>query len=81
VPFIAAAQTTPDGQPQFVFLRQQPFTVEDVETFAACSIAPSATVISDGQWCFGAVQRVGADHERVVIYRGRRAEGVVSGGT
>ena len=26
VPFVAAVQTTPDGQPQFVCLRQQPFT-------------------------------------------------------
>ena len=34
--------------------------------FAARSIAPSATVISDGLWCFGAVRIVGADHERVV---------------
>ena len=65
VPFVAAVQTTPEGQPQFVCLRQQPFTHEEVATFAARSIAPSATVISDGLWCFGAVQMVGADHGRV----------------
>ena len=71
VPFVAAVQTTPDGQPQFVCLRQQPFTHEEVSVFAARSIAPSATVISDGLWCFGAVQIVGADHERVVTGGGK----------
>jgi hypothetical protein len=48
VPFVAAAQTTPDGQPQFVCLRQQPFTLEAVAVFAARSIAPSVTVITGG---------------------------------
>ena len=71
VPFVAAVQTTPEGQPQFVCLRQQPFTHEEVAVFAACSIAPSATVVSDGLWCFGAVQMVGADHERVVTGGGK----------
>ena len=52
VPFVAAVQTTPDGQPQFVCLRQQPFTTEEVAVFAAHSIAPTATVVSDGLWCF-----------------------------
>jgi hypothetical protein len=66
VPFVAAVQTTPDGQPQFICLRQQPFTIQEVATFAARSIAPSATVVSDGLWCFRAVQLVGADHERVI---------------
>ena len=71
VPFVAAVQTTPDGQPQFVCLRQQPFTHEEVAVFAARSIAPSATVVSDGLWCFGAVQLVGADHEPTVIGGGK----------
>ncbi len=71
VPFIAAVQTTPDGKPQFMCLRQQPFTNEEVAVFAASSIAPSATVVSDGLWCFGAVQIVGATHERVVTGGGR----------
>jgi ribosomal protein L37AE/L43A len=71
VPFVAAVQTTPDGQPQFVCLRQQPFTTEEVAVFAARSIAPSARVISDGLWCFGAVQIVGAEHQRVVTGGGK----------
>lgn len=71
VPFVAAVQTTSDGQPQFVCLRQQPFTNEEVAVFAARSIAPSATVVSDGLWCFRAVQIVGAEHERVVTGGGK----------
>ena len=71
VPFVAAVQTTPEGKPQFVCLRQQPFTHEQVAEFAARSIAPSATVVSDGLWCFGAVQLVGADHERHVTGGGK----------
>jgi hypothetical protein len=71
VPFVAAGQTTPEGQPQFVCLRQQPFTYEEVSVFAARSIAPSATVVSDGLWCFGAVQIIGAQHRRVVTGGGK----------
>jgi ribosomal protein L37AE/L43A len=71
VPFVAAVQTTPDGQPQFVCLRQQPFTAEEVAIFAAHSIAPTATVVSDGLWCFGAVRIVGAEHERLVTGGGK----------
>jgi len=71
VPFVAAMQTTPSGQPQWVCLRQQPFTHEAVAVFAARSIAPSARVVSDGLWCFGAVQMVGAEHERVLTGGGK----------
>ena len=71
IPFVAAVQTTPDCQPQFVCLRQQPFTHEEVAVSAARSIAPSATVVSDGLWCFRAVQIVGAEHERVVTGSGK----------
>lgn len=39
--------------------------------FAARSAAPAATVVTDGVWCFGAVQIVGADHERVVTGGGK----------
>lgn len=76
VPFVEAVQTTPDGQPQFVYLRRQPFTMEEVAVFAVRSIAPSATVVSDGLWCFGAVQIVGAEHERVVTGGGKTSTGL-----
>jgi ribosomal protein L37AE/L43A len=70
-PFVAAVQTTPDGQSQFACLRQQPFTTEAIAMFAASSVAPSATVVSDGLWCFGGVQIVGAEHERIVTGGGK----------
>ena len=66
VPFIAAVQTTPDGHPQVACFAQQPFTTEGVGAFAAKSLAPSATVVSDGLWCFRGVTLVGADHEPTV---------------
>jgi len=66
VPFIAAVQTTPDGQPQFACFAQQPFTTEEVAAFAAKSLATSATVVSDGLWCFRGVKIIGAEHERTV---------------
>jgi len=66
VPFIAAVQTTPEGQPQLACFSQQPFTTEEVAVFAAKSLATSASVASDGLWCFGGVKIVGAEHERIV---------------
>lgn len=71
VPFIAAVQTTRAGQPELVCLRQQPFTNDEMATFAARRVAPPATVVSDGLWCFGAVQLIGAEHERIVTGGGK----------
>ena len=70
VPFIAAVQTTPEGKPVCVCFAQQPFTTESVALFAAASLAPTAQVVSDGLWCFGAVKLIGAEHERVVTRGG-----------
>ncbi len=66
VPFLAAVQTTPDGKPIVACFAPRPFTASAVAAFAAQSLAPTAHVISDGLWCFGAVTAVGATHERVV---------------
>ena len=71
VPFVAAVQTTASGHPLFACLRQQPHTTEQVAVFAAQHIAPAATVISDGLWCFQATAIVGAEHERVVTGGGK----------
>lgn len=71
VPIVAAVQTTPEGQPVVACLRQQPHTAEEVAVFAAAHLAPSANVVSDGLWCFGAVQIVGAEQERVVTGGGK----------
>src|SRR5207237_8370405 len=50
-----------------------PHTGEEIAVFAAQHIATSATVVSDGLWCFRAAQIVGAEHERVVTGSGKRA--------
>jgi hypothetical protein len=71
VPIVAAVQTTASGHPLFACLRQQPHTTEQVAVFAAQHIAPSATVVSDGLWCFGATAIVGAEHVRVVTGGGK----------
>ena len=71
VAFVAAVQTTPGGQPVVACLRRQPHTEQEVAVFAASHIAPTATVVSDGLWCFGATTVVGAEHERHVTGGGK----------
>ncbi len=71
VPFVAAVQTTADGRPLYAGLSQQPPTNEAMAAFAASHISPSATVVSDGLWCFGAATLVGAEHERIVTGGGK----------
>lgn len=71
VPIVAAVQTTAHGQPIVACLRQQPHTEEEVAVFAAHHIATSATVVSDGLWCFRATAIVGAAHERIVTGGGK----------
>ena len=71
VPVVAAVQTTASGQPVVACLRQQPHTIKEVAVFAAQHLAPSATVVSDGLWCFRGIEIVGAEHERVVTGGGK----------
>jgi ribosomal protein L37AE/L43A len=73
VPIVAAVQTTPAGHPLLACLRQQPHTEQEVAVFAAHHIGPSATVVSDGLWCFRAVGLIGAEHERHVIGAGQNS--------
>ena len=71
VPIVAAVQTTPSGLPVVACLRQQPHTEEEVAVFAATHLATSATVVSDGLWCFRATTLIGAGHERIVTGGGK----------
>jgi len=73
VAFLAAVQTTDDGQARYVCFSCQPFTTEAVALFAAKSLATSARVVSDGLWCFGAVKMIGVEHERIVTGGGPRS--------
>jgi ribosomal protein L37AE/L43A len=71
VPLVAAVQTTPAGHPIAACLRQQPHTKAEIALFAAQHLAPSATVVSDGLWCFRATTIVGLHHERMVTGGGK----------
>jgi hypothetical protein len=71
VPLVAAVQTTPAGHPITACLRQQLHTQEEIALFAAQHLAPSATVVSDGLWCFRATTIVGAEHKRIVTGGGK----------
>ena len=70
VPFIVAVQTTEAGQPVLACFAQRPFTKQALEEFAAKSLAPPVTVVSDGLWCFTAVKAT-AVHERIVTGHSR----------
>ena len=65
VPFIAAVQTTNDGQPVLVCFAQAPFTKKALSDFATKSLARPLTVVSDGLVCFTALQEAGV-HEVTV---------------
>ena len=67
VPFVAAVQTSPDGQPLYACFARQPLTTEAVAIWAAKSLATSAHVVSDGLWCFRSVKIIGAHHQPTVI--------------
>ena len=71
VPFVAAVQTSGEGRPLYACLSPQPPTREAMAAFAARHIAASATVVSDGLWCFCAATVVGAEHERIVTGGGK----------
>lgn len=70
VPFIAAVQTTEDGQPVLACFAQCPFTKEAVLEFAAKSLVRPLTVVSDGLGCFAAAEHAGV-HERIVTGGGK----------
>lgn len=70
VPFIAAVQTTEDGQASRVCFAPCRFTTEAVQKFAAKSLVRPLTVVSDGLGCFTAADAAGV-HERHVTGGGK----------
>lgn len=72
VSFIAAVQTTDDGQAQLVCLHLMPFTNEAMSDFAATSLVRPLTVVSDGLACFLVAEQAGV-HERTVTGGGKQA--------
>jgi transposase-like protein len=74
VPFIAAVQTNKQGHPLYaVFSTVKSFCHEEVELWARRSIAPSSLVVSDGLWCFQAVEAAGCFHQREVVGKERKS--------
>jgi len=72
VSFIAAVQTTEDGQAELTCLSLMPFTSQAIDDFAARSLVRPLTVVSDGLGCFLATEQAGV-HERVVTGGGKAA--------
>ena len=70
--FVAAVQTTEDGQAELACLSLLPFTSEAVSEFAAKSLVRPVTVVSDGLTCFIATEQAGV-HERIVFGGGKAA--------
>ena len=67
-PFVAAVQTDTQGKPLFMRLSVVAgFTNQAIELWARASLAPTAQVVSDGLWCFGAVKAAGASHQVTVV--------------
>jgi hypothetical protein len=72
VSFIAAVQTTQDGQAQLCSLNLMPFTNDAMTDFAARTLVRPLTVVSDGLACFQATEKAGV-HERIVTGGGKAA--------
>jgi len=66
VSFVAAVQTTEDGQAVLACLSPRPFTKEALEDFMGQSLVLPLTLVSDGLGCFTAVAGLGAVHDRTV---------------
>jgi len=74
VPFIAAVQTSKEGHPLYAaFSTVKSFCKEEVELWAKRSLKPSSLVVSDGLWCFQAVEAAGCFHQRQVVGKNRKS--------
>ncbi len=74
VPFIAAVQTNKQGHPLYaVFSTVKSFCREEVELWARRSVVPSSLVVSDGLWCFQAVEAAGCIHQREIVGKERKS--------
>ena len=74
VPFIAAVQTNKHGHPIYaIFSAVKSFCKEEVEIWARRSLVPSSLVVSDGLWCFQAVEAAGCIHQREVVGKKRKS--------
>ena len=66
-PFVAAVQTTEQGQPVAIKLHVvDGFRYQTIAAWAKSSISPGSTVISDGLACFNAVTGAKCAHDKIV---------------
>ena len=73
-PFVAAAETTPDGKPSRLKLRRVgSFCSRRIEAFARASLDPACVVVTDGLRCFSAVTEAGCTHEVMITGSGQAA--------
>jgi hypothetical protein len=74
VALLAAVSVNREGKPAMVCLSRQPATGEDVVVFSLNTLAPGATVVSDGAPSFNYVRWQGlAKHEAIVTGGGKQS--------
>ena len=71
VSFVAAVQTTEDGQAVLACFARLPFTKEAMSEFMHRSLVLPLTVVSDGLACFTAAPERGAVHDREITGGGK----------
>lgn len=72
VPFVAAVATR-EGKPTAIHLRRvEGFTKQQIAHYAKASLAPAASVVSDGLSCFTAIAEAGFAHTVIVTGGGAR---------
>lgn len=63
-PFVAAVQTTPEGQPERMKLcKVQGFRKTEVVRISRKALAAGSQVVSDGLYCFTGVEEAGCQHD------------------
>ena len=71
-PFVAAVQTTSQGQPEAVKLQiVDGFRSKTIGGLAKQYFKPGSTIISDGLNCFNSVVDAGCEHDRIVCGGGK----------
>lgn len=67
-PFVAAVETTDDGQPKRIKLRQvKRFTKKAIKKLAEKHLKKTARVVTDGLGCFHGIAAAGCTHERLIV--------------
>lgn len=73
-PIVAAVETTPEGKPVRLKLRQvKGFRRKEIKRLACRTIHPGSTVVSDGLSCFRGVADAGCTHQPIRTGSGRKA--------